>query len=287
MNENNGKQGAFAWVAVGLLAVGIASCGEVDLETTGNSESPSEEVSQSAKVTPEFAIRGLDDVPEEMKLEELGLAVAEIRLEPLRGEEGFVYATSEPFSLTFDLAEGEDVLRGETVEFPETGRFLVSIRIEPADEGEVDDALYEGSFGIRGKVRRDYAVELSSEDDRRSERELSDDDSEDDDEEYDGNPLPLPAERPSYEETMWTPFTLTSNRAVAYTYSDVELAPGEQVLTFEFHVQDWARDAAAPIADAVHDTESDDIVDVGGEIDSPTSEPEALLGTGSVSTGVY
>lgn len=279
------KRCTIAAVTVGLLMAGVFGCGDVEVGTLANSESPSEEVSQTAKVTPEFAIRGLDEVPEEMMLEELGLSIGEIRLEPARGDEGFVYATSKPFSMTFDLADGEDVLRGETVEFPETGRFLVSIRLEPREEEEIqdlDDMLYAGSLGIRGQVRSDYVVSQTEEEER---RELL----EDEDEEYDGNPLPLPAERPSYDEDMWKPFTLTSNRVVAYTFSDVELTPGEQALTFEFDLQDWAHDAAAPIVDAVHstETEGEEVVDVGREIDSATSEPEALLGTGSVSTVAY
>lgn len=270
-------------LALALLVPGFVGCGDMELDKLVNSEDQPEEVTEYALVTPEFAVRGLDEVPEELMLQQLGLSVAEIRLEPLRGDEGFVYATSRPFSLTFDLESGEEVLRGETVKFPEAGRFLVSIRLEPPDEDkqlEIDDPLYAGSLGLRGMVRSNF---LASDE---GQRELSDD--EEDGKENDGNPLPLPAERINDDEEMWTAFTLRSDRVVAYTYSDVELVPGEQALTFSFDVQDWARDAAAPIIDAAESHDSDaEVIDLGGVMDSPTSEPEALLGTGSVSTKLY
>lgn len=264
-----------AAVTLGLLI--WAGCGDAVLEEVDNSSNETEEASQKAKVIPEFTITGLDNVPEELMLEQLGLSVGEIRLEPLRGNDGFVYATSEPISLTFDLSQGEKALEGRTVEFPDTGRFLVSIRLEPPDEPrhEVDESLLDGSLGIQGQVRSDYRVS------RTDGRE------DDEGDENDGNPLPLPAERPSDGDDMWTPFALTSDRVVAYTFSDIELTRGEQVLSFEFDVEDWATNAASPIADAVDQTKDEEVVDIGREVDSDTVEAEALLGTGSVSTATH
>ena len=260
---------------VGILAV---ACGEVAVLEPVDSDS-SDEQAEVATVTPEFRISGLEQMPEELLLERLGLSVSEIRLEPLRDTGGFAYTTSDPIELAFNIAEGEDAIRGETVEFPETGRFLVSIRLEPPAHSsdptgdmqlEGSETSLRGSLNLEGKVR-DEIVTPESVDDQN-----------------DGNPLPYPFERIKDDGggDMWTPFTLTSDRVVFYTFSDVELVSGDQILTFNFDMQDWATSAVHPIIDAVERNDYDGVVDVTGDGSESTSGPEALLESGTVSTAL-
>lgn len=274
MNESRLKCVAF----IALLSLASGACGEVAVSEPLEPVSGDEQA-EVATVTPEFRISGLRDMPQEMLLERLGLSVSEIRLEPLRGNSGIAYTTSEPIDLAFDISQGEEALRGETVNFPETGRFLVSIRLEPSvrasDSGEDvpidgDDTILPGSLNLQGKVRDGFVASQS------------------DDDQNDGNPLPYPFERINDDDDgdMWTPFTLASDRVVFYTFSDVELVPGDQVLTFNFDMQDWATSAVNPIIDAVESNGYDGVVDVTGEDGGSASGAEALLDSGSVSTAL-
>ena len=258
---------------LGTLALVMSACAEPEIIELSPHEPDSTE-SKLASVTPEFRVHGLDEMPQELLLEQLGLSVSEIRLEPLRGDRGVAYTTSNPLQLTFDISEGQEALRGETVAFPETGRFLVSIRLEPTEMlstlEQRDDDQMEGSLNLEGKVRSEF---LATEE----ERQEGDDN--------DGNPLPLPVHGINDDDDgMWTPFSFTSQRVVFYTFSDVELVAGEQVLAFSFDLNDWATEVINPLIDAVERIEADGVIDVTQEMDGAESGPEAILDSGTVST---
>lgn len=262
----------------------IAGCGDPELLDSHhvNAERSTAEL---AVVTPEFQITGLPDIPQELSLEELGLSITEIRLEPLRGERGVAYSTSRPIHLAFDIASGETSLRGDTVEFPETGRFLVSLRLEPTETG-LDPAGNgeRGSLEMSGMVRNDFLINSDEGDTTKY-----GDDGEDRGVDRDGNPLPLPVTPYSDEEPagMWSAFSFSSRRAVFYTFSDIELVAGEQTLTFSFDLNDWATTAIAPIVNAVEREGREGSTDISGALDSPTAVgPEALLQSGTVATVV-
>lgn len=266
---------ALVALLTGLMVVG---CGEPEVITVSATDADEAEA-KAATVTPEFRIHGLQQLPQGLLLDELGLSVAEIRLEPLRGSHGVAYTTSRPLDLRFDIENGETRHQGQTVQIPETGRFLVSVRLEPAEldpqiGGEEAD-FQRGSLSLFGYVRSDFSASVDDEDGSQG----------DEDDENDGNPLPLPVE-PIGDDPMWTPFAYASQRVVFYTFSDVELVGGEQSLTFHFDLNDWASTAVTPIVDAVEKTSDDGVVDVSEKVDSPTSGPEALLESGSVSTDV-
>ena len=236
----------------------------------------------SALITPEFRLSGLDGMPWELNIEKLGLAISEIRLEPVDGEAGIAYSTSQPFYLHFDLAAGEHAIQRKAVELPETGHFLISVRLEPLDEAD-DDAYLGGSLEMAGRI----LSEVAKTDDESTE---NDGEQESGGEENDGDPIPLPFELyHSMENGDWTPFKYTSDRVVFYTFTDVELVAGEQVLIFDFNLRDWANGAVAPLLDNVErslaETNLDqEIIDITQDFDNPEAVgPESLMDAGTVS----
>ena len=275
-------------IALSCLVGGLlwAGCGDIPLSEPVEEEF-GENTEPLAKGTPEFRITGLDDAPEELLIEELGITVTEIRLEPVDGtDRGLAYSTSNPLTLEFDLTQGQTELRGQEVTLPELGQFLVSVRLEPVEEVGTDEFL--GSLELRGHVRNGYLVKETEE--QQEDRYKWDDDRvESTDERGDGSPVPLPVQRIKNEdqqEEMWTPFAMSSSRTVYYTFSDVELVPGAQDLTFTFDINDWAMTAANPIIDAVEQSGAGGIVDVSSEVDSTAADPEVLLESSSVSMTV-
>lgn len=278
----------FSWmIGVGLLGVaGFVGCVEERDMTEFHSDRA--ERNQAVMVIPEFSITGTGTLPAELYLTELGLSVTEIRLEPISGRQGLAYSTSRPFSLSFDVAQGELVKQGEPVEFPEAGRFIVSVRLEP--QRYYDEALQtsvtESSLSIAGFIAGGLNSGAGGGD-------LTGNDK-------DGNPLPLPfdevdgnhdeeAELVERDGTPmdWTPFHYDSKRAVFYTFSDVEIVPGEQFLTFTFDIRDWAIDLIDPIVRAVSNSDAPQIrdgqgVDITTQLDSTGSGAEALMDKVSV-----
>ncbi|MBA2661804.1 MAG: hypothetical protein H0U74_05880 [Bradymonadaceae bacterium] len=269
-----------------LLAFSMFSCADVDTTPSGPETTLSQK--QPVMVTPEFAIRGIDGMPSELFLTELGLSITEIRLEPVTSRAGSVaYSTRQPFRLLFDVANGEVVKRWETFEFPEPGRFIVSIRLEPREQFDEQSQrmVTESSLSLAGFIAGDGITLI--------------DPINSIDENMDGNPLPLPfdeqndsssgevQDRPA-SPTEWTPFHYDSKRAVFFTFSDVELTSGEQTLGFTFDVHDWALELVEPIVRAVRNVSSPDIhdqgVDITTQLDSVGRGAEALMEAGSVRT---
>lgn len=259
-------------VLLGLLVV-MGSAGCADFEASMDESDEFEEQSQAIMVTPEFAIHGLKDIPRGLHLTELGLAISEIRFQPVMATtSGIAYSTSEPFRLVFDVENEEAIKRLDAIEFPTAGRFVVSIRLEATEE----DASGQGSLSMSGLV--------ASEGVRRKDPRTNSDGR------FDGNPLPLPFDKrreDAQDDCEWTPFQYNSKRAVFYTFSDVELKPGEQTLSFDFNIQDWAGELVEPIARAVQNVSSPDFGDTGGvdvttQIDSIGWGAEALMEGASV-----
>jgi hypothetical protein len=278
-------------VIVALCLVVVAwGCGEEAIvleleEVSADSEVSSE---KSAIITPEFQLSGLEGVPFDLTIDELGLGISEIRLEPVNGDGGIAYSTSQPFHLHFDLAGGELAVQRGAVELPETGHFLISVRLEPLDE--VDDGDYlGGSLGMAGRIRSDGAA-FSDESANGEEASNGSGESESGGEEHDSDPIPLPFDLyHSLERGDWTPFKFTSDQVVFYTFSDVELVAGGQVLTFDFNLRDWATGAVAPLLDNVEKSLADpdldqEIIDITQDFDSPDAMgPESLMNAGTVS----
>lgn len=259
-------------VLLGLLVV-LGSSGCADFEALMDESDEFEEQSQAIMVTPEFSIHGLKDIPRGLHLTELGLAISEIRFQPVMATtSGIAYSTSEPFRLVFDVENEEAIKRLEPIEFPTAGRFVVSIRLEATEE----DASSQGSLSMSGLVASEGVT-------RKDPRTNSDG-------KFDGNPLPLPFDKrrdDAQDDCEWTPFQYNSKRAVFYTFSDVELKPGEQTLSFDFNIQDWAGELVEPIARAVQNVSSPDFGDAGGvdvttQIDSIGWGAEALMEGASV-----
>lgn len=267
------------------LLVALAACGqdgtaEVTLEAPGTESQV--EARSSALVTPEFRVSGFDDLPVDLRVEGIALTVASIQLTPLDNRAaGIVYSTASPLHLRFDMAGGEASLLRPTVEVPETGRFLVSVRIEPAPEGarELTQATSPVSLSLEGRVRSDLNSTPSGEPDTGKEE--------------DGNPLPLPFHQLSVrqqESGDWTPFRYASDASITFTFNEVEFVRGEQKLTFDFDLSDWAHAALAPLVQSLGEytgepMERIEISDLTFDLDAEFQAPEEyFLATGTVTT---
>lgn len=257
--------------AAGLAVMAMAGC--VDMEVTGDDDPVLVERQQAVTVVPEFSISGAEALPESLYVTELGLAVTEIRLEPMTTSDSLAYSTREPIFVEFDVASGELTRTHQPVELPSSGKYLVSIRLEPVDleDGE------SSSFTMNGFVAGGSPLDATA------------------DETNDGRPQPMPfdggtmtddqmTDRQAYPQ-QWTSFEYRSKRAVFFTFDDVEFDEGEQFLTFNFDVHDWAFEVVEPISNAVrtNQTESDN-VDVTKQVDGSGTGVEALIQTGVVRT---
>ncbi|TXD39907.1 hypothetical protein FRC96_06450 [Lujinxingia vulgaris] len=261
-----------------LMLSGAIACGDAAPDPS-DTTSVVDERSQAAVVTPEFRLSGIGELPDALILEEVGLTITEIRLQPVNGSE-VAYSTTRPFGLNFDLSEGETAIRGHAVEFPQTGRYLVSVRLEPLSPDERDELVTEqgaelpmGSLELNGLVQygEDTMGKVGGEDE-------------------DGNPLPLPFERTRVWtiDESWTPFHYESQRAVFFALSNVELAPGEQTLVFNFDLNQWAISALDPIVSAVESIGSQgrpgEVIDISPSLDEAALGTEAMVRAASVST---
>ncbi len=262
-----------------LLAVGTAlatsafATGCVDQEEITGPMTVETTRQQAVEVVPQFRISGVDAVPNNLYLSELGLVVSEIRLTPvLLTDSNLAYSTVDPMALKFDVSENETVLQGPPLELPDSGRYVVSIRLEPVETLEGEAA--ESSFSMDGFVAETpEPYDLS--------------------ETSDGKPLPLPFdEKPDSDELtdaadsplLWTPFQYNSRRSVFFTFNDVSFESGEQILEFTFDVRDWADGVADPISKAVRNsaTSESDGIDVTRQIESTGVGVDALISGGVV-----
>lgn len=269
-------------VFAALFAVSMAGCGEVDFGQPNHPDIAMAE--QSVTVVPEFQVNGASELPEELYLSELGLVISEIRLEPVTSENDAVaYSTREPTVLKFDFARGETVRQGEPVKLPRTGRYLVGVRLEPAQI----DASEDPSLSMAGFVASDGIARV---------------DPRFDGEKADGSPIPLPYDEDETDDdddddlkdapalpTQWTPFHFESRRSVYFPLGDVRFEPGRQTLSFQFNVNDWALDLVDPILSAVRNNSSAEIdeqgaVDASPPIESTGKGAEMLFENASVRT---
>lgn len=265
-----------------LLAVGTAlatsgfATGCVDQEDVGNPTTIQTTRQQAVKVVPQFKITGIDEVPSNLYLSELGLVVSEIRLTPvLLTDSNLAYSTVDPIALKFDISNGETLLESAPMELPDEGRYVVSIRLEPVEtlEGEASESSFSAD-GFVAETPEPHDFSKTS----------------------DGKPLPLPFdEKPDQDEIsdaadsplLWTPFQYNSRRSVFFTFNDVSFESGEQFLEFTFNVRDWADGVADPISKAVRDSPSSeaDGIDVTRQIESTGAGVDALISGGVVRAG--
>ncbi len=277
-------------IQMGALMAGLAmvswACVEeaprdVELEAPG----PQAELSQASVVTPEFRISGLDGLPESLVVDRLGLSISAIRLEPLDPSSGLVYSTSEPIDLVFELDRGGTSVERPSVVVPETGRFLVSVRLEPQEAPNSEVARYArlaqepSSLSIEGWVRSTPASGRMVD---------TDDDS-------DGNPVPMPFDKLSIRQdsSTWTPFRYASQSVIYFTFDEVEFVDGEQFLTFDFDLSEWSAQVLEPLVSSVEIAmvereleERVEISDLTFDLSTETDlqAPETFLASGTVTT---
>lgn len=263
----------------GLVAASMWGCGDTGDASTDEVEASTR--AQAVTVVPQFSVSGSEEMPEELYLTELGLAISEIRLTPVDGRDTSVaYSSAHPTTLTFDVAHGEKVEVIEPMQLPHPGRYLVSVRLEPTGTtGAPEDGV--PSFSVSGFVAGDGVVLI---------------DPRDTGAQSDGSPVPMPfdeddddaqmADRPALPKE-WTPFHYGSRRSVFFQLNDVEIQEGQQYLSFNFDVHDWALELVDPLLSAMRNvdqpmSEDDDAVDVTTPLESTGHGPEALFENASV-----
>ncbi len=230
-------------------------------------------------VTPEFAISGVGELPDDVFIEDLFLGIGQIELEPLDGDRDIVYVSRDSVFLAFDVGSGQLSVVGEPMTLPHAGNFQISIPLQPVNvlSGEWTD-LSGTSMQINGLVAEFAPITggpglVSS-----------------------GEPTPLPlreggAERP----VRWVQWTYRSERSVMVRLDDVHFDDvAEQRLRITFDLSSWLDDAIAPITqtvieqsvdgDADHDVEreSDDAesrIDVSDDVDERGTGIEELTGS--------
>ncbi len=260
-------------IKIGTLGLALAAVGCVSPDDDSVESDSLRTRGQAVSVVPEFHIANVDQIPSDLVVTDIGLVVSEIRLVPVQSENGLAYSTANPIGVKFKVNEDELARRGDEIVLPDKGRYIVSIRLEPVAtlEGETETS----SFSMDG-----YAAEIP--------------DFANTSKHSDGTPLPLPFdEKPDVEddeeaakEAMWTPFQYNSKQTIFYTFNDVELVPGKQVLTFTFDVQQWADSVADPISKAIRNsaTAEEEGIDVTREVESVGQGARALIEGGVVQT---
>jgi hypothetical protein len=245
-----------------LCALSLGACVEVqEPELVPDTEAPRQE---SIVVQPEFSIEGVERLDAALLLEELGLSISEIRLEPLDSEEDIAYSFVRPQHLSFDIANGVRSLPGEPIDLPRAGRYLVSIRLEPVstrdDEGNTQPS---SSFSMSGQV-------ATSTEEKAATGTMSE------------GPIPRPFRsntRPKGDDgtedtssakhcmfkhctrQTWSTFSYHSERSVFYTIDEVNIVDGSQHLSFSFDIEAWGAEVAEPISRAVSTPEDAPILD--------------------------
>lgn len=238
-----------------LGAASLSACVEY-VDPLGDAQ---DEVTRQSPISiqPEFSIEGIERLNDVLVLEQLGLSISEIRLEPLDGEDDLAYSFVRPQQLRFDISSGQRSVLGEPIELPRAGRYLVSIRVEPVNvRGEDGNTQRSSSFAMSGQVA--YTTEEQS----AKPGTMSE------------GPIPRPFRndvRPKGEDggsadgsssncrfkrcpaQTWAPFSYHSERAIFYTIDEVHIADGSQHLSFSFDIESWGAEVAEPISRAVGD----------------------------------
>lgn len=273
-----------------LSTIALGACAELDEPATQVETAP--QVQRGVSVVPTFSIDGVDALPDDLIIDSLGFTVSEIRLEPLTGPAGAVaYTAVTPQRIAFNVAEGDGEQRGESIELPRSGRYLVSIRMEPMREGE---AQKPSSFALRGFIAQNSSrVDPRYADDSgdRPGPHPFDGGTSGGDAGNPGDPVeeshPDALEDSPEELQTWTPFHYKSERASFFPLGEVEFEPGEQRLHFSFDLHKWAAGLVEPISRAVEvDTSLQDPsysgVDISRYLDSHGHGPEDFLSRGRV-----
>jgi hypothetical protein len=251
------RYNALGALALGALALG--ACAE-PLDDTPTPDAAQQR--QAIIVQPQFSIEGVERLDDALLLEELGLSISEIRLEPLDGNDDLAYSFIRPQYLRFDVASGVRTLCAQPLELPAAGRYLVSIRVEPVYMRSEDGVSRTSSFTMSGHVAYDSSQAAKG-----------------------GTMSEGPIPRPFRDDTTrpkddaepqehkhgcrfkrcptvtWAPFSYHSERSVFYTIDEVHIIDGSQHLSFSFDVEAWGAEAVESISRAVSSPDAAPILD--------------------------
>ncbi len=287
----------YAVVCAALCGAGwLTGCGEAlpDEEVSQEERTRSEAVS----VVPHFQIMSAYELPEQLHIESLGFMVSEIRLEPMAGRDSDVaYSAVRPFEVRFDVASGELNRSGDAIELPREGRYLVSLRLEPVEYRTELGVKRTPSFMVSGYVEGADEKEFVSS--RKGDQFIGpipvpvvDEDGGDDE----GDGAKPGGDGEDYVSSSgieltedWTPFTYKSDQSVFLPINEVEFGPGENVLTFDFDMGQWAFNIVGPLSSAVGKAggaspNANGGVDVSSQMESGGYGAESFMDGGRAST---
>lgn len=274
--------GAIVSLALCVLCLGVGCVPEDDAPV----QSETTQVrTQPVVVVPTFTIAGAEALPEALYITKLGFTISEIRLEPLTSSSsGLAYSAIDAQHIEFDVSQGVHTNHGEPILLPKSGRYLVSLRLEPVER--YDDATGSSllsSFVMSGFVNRDSKAKMMDVDPGDISEEPRPDPFDGPDGNGEGGDEPAP---PDSSET-WTPFVYHNERSVFMTLNEVEFTQGEQHLTFNFNLDKWAVEIADPIVRAVRGISGPATnmgVDISRQLDSSGRGSESLMSRGTATT---
>lgn len=279
-----------AAVCLSVLGFSLVGCGDASIISVDGYQ----DRAQTISLVPEFSLNGAEAMPETVYFSELGLSIAEIRLEPLTSStedtelSSIIYSTRNAIRLDFDVAEGEEVIFGEPLELPHAGRYLISVRLEPisrveSSQGTVNQVT-SPSFRVEGFVAKGAPT--------RTDRGRLDESS-------DGSPTPMPFNEDEDAQAKsslgkhdadWTPFHYDSRQSVFISLNEVEVRSDSEFLSFEFDMNEWAESLTAPLQDAVQDNDNSKTnpnqhgIDVTSRLEDGGHGAETLLNSARVSS---
>jgi hypothetical protein len=231
-------------LAVALVGVASLVAGCADTAVNGGVEQSDDSQTQKTAltVTPEFSVAGTDQIPEALRLDELGFNIAYMKLIPTDG--GEPTKVEDPFKVSFDLAGGQRVERTAPFTVPKAGTYAVELRLEPTGARDAH------TFRLTGRISPEIAEALNT-----------------NPHEDGGDPIPDPFHPDDDEtseaggETSWVTFEYLSEKAVTYRLESVELGSERRILSFELNINDWADELIEPIAELARTHTNEDTSD--------------------------
>jgi hypothetical protein len=219
-----------------LLLVGLAGCAMLDGGPgVGSAGDEASLMRQPVFLQPIFELEGLDQLPDNIRLDELHLGVGAIFLDNVDSEDGMAYANQTPFQLHFFIQDGQIVVEAPPMTLPQGGRYQVSVQIEP-QALELDNTIRaaslegdseESSLLVSGRVTEDDG---------------------------DKEPAPLPWRPTSLEDAgglqedaKVISFSYRSARTVRFTIDDVLLEGGRRnELVLQLQLAEWVTETVSP-----------------------------------------
>lgn len=247
---------------VALLGL-VGACAIEELPVASSEEAGVEVVDQPVVVQPVFVVSGLDELPADVRIDELHLGVGAIFLDRVdTSDDGVAFANQTPFSLHFDIRDGELEAYAPTMTLPRGGRYQISVQVEPQHllGVDIDQAVRqmasdasEASLLVTGTYIK---TRYEAEEDEHGEIRGRDKDNE-------AEPAPLPWVPNGTDDVgrllrdvERIPFTYSSQRTLRFILDEIDLRGGEENdLILELRLGPWVEEAVKPAISELLETD--------------------------------